>query len=83
MLSIMQIFAITQLGCGIRTFEKNSLKKTSTNHWGDMRANLEIAISKVLKLYGSVLTSLKQKQLKFNSSNTTTGESDDEVALFV
>lgn len=81
MLSIMQIFAITQLGCGIRTFEKNSLKKTSTNHWGDMRANLEIAISKVLKLYGSVLTSLKQKQLKFNSSNTTTGESDDELTI--
>ena len=32
-LSVMQMFAITQLGCGSKTFEKNTLKKAS-NHWG-------------------------------------------------
>jgi hypothetical protein len=34
MLSIMQIFAVSQLGCSNGAFEKNSLKKQSTNHWG-------------------------------------------------
>jgi hypothetical protein len=29
----MQMFAITQLGCGSKSFEKNTLKKAS-NHWG-------------------------------------------------
>ncbi len=33
-LSIMQIFAITQFGCSNGVFEKNILKKQSTNHWG-------------------------------------------------
>ena len=42
----------------------------------DLRANLEVAISKVLKLYGNVLTAFQKNQLKFNSTNTT--ESDDE-----
>jgi len=34
MLSILQIFAVSQLGCSNGAFEKNSLKKQSTNHWG-------------------------------------------------
>ncbi len=34
MLSIMQIFALSQLGCSNGAFEKNSLKKQSANHWG-------------------------------------------------
>ena len=33
-LSVMQMFALTQLGCGVKSsFEKNTLKK-SANHWG-------------------------------------------------
>lgn len=73
-LSIMQIFAVTQLGCGSNQFEKNSLKKQTANHWGDLRANLEVAISKVLKYYGNILASIQNKKLKFNS----TTESDEE-----
>jgi hypothetical protein len=35
MLAIVQIFTITQLSCGTKSFEKNILKKTSSgNHWG-------------------------------------------------
>lgn len=32
-LSVMQIFALTQFGCGMKQFEKNTLKK-SANHYG-------------------------------------------------
>lgn len=76
MLSIMQIFAITQFGCSNGAFEKNSLKKQTANHWGDLRAKLEISISKVLKLYGNILSVIHKNKLKFNSTNTT--ESDEE-----
>lgn len=76
MLSIMQIFAITQFGCSNGAFEKNVLKKQSTSHWGDMRANLEISISKVLKLYGNLIAARQKNKLKFNSTHTT--ESDEE-----
>lgn len=76
MLSVMQIFAISQLGCGTQQFEKNSLKKQSANHWGDLRANLEVSISKVLKLYLNTVALLHKNKLKFNSSQTS--DSDEE-----
>ncbi|KAL4225000.1 RUN domain containing 1 [Mactra antiquata] len=46
---LLQIFLITQLGCGSRNFKKNAMKKTPKgNHWGDLRARLEMAIDKVM-----------------------------------
>ena len=34
-LTVMQIFAISQFGCGGREFRKNLLKRTTKgNHWG-------------------------------------------------
>lgn len=48
-LALLQIFAATQFGCGAEHFHKNSLKKTTRgNHWGDLRAKLEIAVEHVL-----------------------------------
>ena len=41
-----------------------------------MRANLEISISKVLKLYGNFIAAKQKSKLKFNSTHTT--ESDEE-----
>lgn len=50
-LTLLQIFAITQLGCGGKDFQKNLLKRTTKgNHWGDLRARLEMAISRVAEL---------------------------------
>jgi hypothetical protein len=50
-LTLLQIFAITQFGCGGREFQKNLLKRTTKgNHWGDLRARLEVAIERVLEL---------------------------------
>ncbi|CAH0562462.1 unnamed protein product [Brassicogethes aeneus] len=49
--TILQMFAALQLGCGPQQFKKNDLKATmKVNHWGDLRAKLEIAISRVKDL---------------------------------
>ena len=82
LLSVMQMFALTQLGCGskpnLNGFEKNTMKK-ATHHWGDIRASLELSINKVLKIHDNlVVAKYKQNQLKLNSTNATT-ESDEEV----
>lgn len=60
-LTLLQIFAITQFGCGGKDFQKNLLKRTTKgNHWGDLRARLEMAISRVAEL-GEKLELEKQK----------------------
>lgn len=50
--TLLQIFALTQLGCGPRSqFEKNTLKTTNKgNHWGDIRAKLEVDIQEILSV---------------------------------
>jgi len=49
-LTVLQIFAISQFGCGGREFQRNLLKRTTKgNHWGDLRAKLEIAIDEVTR----------------------------------
>ncbi|XP_059469249.1 RUN domain-containing protein 1 [Neocloeon triangulifer] len=52
MSDLLQMFAVTQFGCGSEAaFRKNSLKKTTkANHWGDMRARLEMAVGHILLL---------------------------------
>ncbi|XP_064599758.1 RUN domain-containing protein 1-like [Liolophura sinensis] len=50
-LAILQIFAISQLGCGGREFQRNLMKRTAKgNHWGDLRAKLEMAVDSVLRI---------------------------------
>lgn len=77
-LSVMQIFALTQFGCGMKQFEKNTLKK-SANHYGDLRANLEISINKVLRIYNNISSVNKFRNLKLNNSLAGNTESDDEL----
>lgn len=51
---LLQMFAMLQLGCGQKQFRRNDLKKTMKgNHWGDLRARLEFAISHILNLITS------------------------------
>uniref|UniRef100_T1J021 RUN domain-containing protein n=1 Tax=Strigamia maritima TaxID=126957 RepID=T1J021_STRMM len=50
-LALLQIFAITQFGCGSEHFHKNTLKRTArANHWGDLRAKLEMAVQQLLDI---------------------------------
>ncbi|CAG2100352.1 unnamed protein product [Medioppia subpectinata] len=53
-LTILQVFTFAQFGCGNINphFERNTLKKSSKgNHWGDLRARLEIAIDRILDIH--------------------------------
>ncbi|KAJ3639702.1 hypothetical protein Zmor_003046 [Zophobas morio] len=49
--TLLQMFAVLQLGCGAHTFRKNDLKNSmKINHWGDLRAKLEMAIFRIKEL---------------------------------
>lgn len=50
--TLLQMFAVMQLGCGAKPhFKRNDLKKSmKVNHWGDLRAKLEMAIARVREL---------------------------------
>ncbi|KAE8739031.1 hypothetical protein FOCC_FOCC015476 [Frankliniella occidentalis] len=48
---LMQIFAVSQFGCGQEVFHKNTMKKNmKVNHWGDLRARLEVAVAQVSEI---------------------------------
>ncbi|XP_005112834.1 RUN domain-containing protein 1 [Aplysia californica] len=50
-LTVLQIYVISHLGCGSRDFKRNLLKKTTRgNHWGDLRAKLEMAVTRCIDL---------------------------------
>ncbi|KRT81915.1 hypothetical protein AMK59_4995 [Oryctes borbonicus] len=49
--TLLQMFALLQLNCGGHHFKKNDLKNSmKINHWGDLRARLEMAIAMVKEL---------------------------------
>lgn len=42
---------MTQFGCGSNSFQKNLLKKTTKgNHWGDLRAQIEVDVQEIISL---------------------------------
>lgn len=53
--AILDMFALTQLGCGSQRIQRNSLKKTPKgNHWGDLRAQLEVDVQEVILLVSTI-----------------------------
>ena len=72
-MTLLQMITFTQFGCNRderRRFERNTLKKTSTkvgNHWGDLRARLEVAIDHILEL----------DKEKFANDSDYTSDSDE------
>ncbi|XP_054161353.1 RUN domain-containing protein 1-like [Oppia nitens] len=71
-LTILQVFTFAQFGCNGpmngRHFERNILKKSSKgNHWGDLRARLELAIDRILAIY----------QEKHSNDSDYTSDSDE------
>ncbi len=70
-LTLLQMFTIAQFGCGGPVgdqFESNTLKKTSKgNHWGDLRARLEMAIDRILDIHSE----------KCSNDSDYTSDSDD------
>ncbi|KAL5007222.1 hypothetical protein ScPMuIL_016028 [Solemya velum] len=75
-LTILQMFIITQFGCGTGDFKKNLLKKTTKgNHWGDLRARLEVAIDKVVDL------ALEQSNEQNDKSNEYASDSEESQEM--
>lgn len=53
--AILDMFAITQLGCSSQRHQRNSLKRTAKgNHWGDLRAQLEVDVQEVISLVSTL-----------------------------
>lgn len=53
--TVLNIFALTQLGCSSNRMQKNSLKRTPKgNHWGDLRAQLEVDVQELISLVSSI-----------------------------
>merc|ERR1719210_781757 len=49
-IAVLQLTALAQFGCGSEHFYKNSLKNTTKgNHYGDLRARLEMAVDHILE----------------------------------
>jgi hypothetical protein len=69
---MLQVVLVSQLGCGSRDFKRNVLKKTAKgNHWGDLRAELEIQIDKV--------TELAQKETSVHGEESDYASDTDDV----
>ncbi|KAH9520884.1 RUN protein, partial [Dermatophagoides farinae] len=86
-LSLLHVFAWTQMGtCSNFTryhqdnripFEQNVLKRTTAScarHWGDLRAQLEIAITSILDFY---------KEQNMNCTTISTNNASEESANFI
>ncbi|KAG5683011.1 hypothetical protein PVAND_012321 [Polypedilum vanderplanki] len=83
--TIFQIFALSQIGCASqngRNFKRNILKKTSRgNHWGDIRAKLEVDIQEIVALVKVInMTADNENKLK-KLHDTEADTEDDDVFI--
>ncbi|KAK7099030.1 RUN domain-containing protein 1-like [Littorina saxatilis] len=77
-LTVMQIYVISQLGCGSREFKRNMLKKTTKgNHWGDLRAKLEVSITHTLEFAQQQQHEKKDWQANSSDSEEYTSDTDE------
>lgn len=73
--AVLNIFAETQLGCSNSHFQKNTLKKTNKyNHWGDLRAQLEVDVQEII----SLLISIGEEEGTGNRNYRTDYSSDSD-----
>ena len=81
--TIFQIFALSQMGCSSQNgnkFKKNTLKKTSRgNHWGDIRAKLEVDVQEILALVIETNEIAKNEQQLKKIRDKMDESEDDEV----
>ncbi|XP_037041750.1 RUN domain-containing protein 1 [Bradysia coprophila] len=86
--ALLNIFAVTQFGCGSNSFQKNSLKKTTKgNHWGDLRAQIEVDVQEIISLVTTMQATsnhhssnkiiVHSKQPTAQDSSNSNSDSDD------
>lgn len=73
--TLLRLFTFAQYGCN--GFDQNlgrhfSKKYTKGNHWGDIRAKLEVVVSKILEI---------NEEKSFNDSDYTSD--GEEVSIFI
>ncbi|XP_066248652.1 RUN domain-containing protein 1 isoform X1 [Euwallacea similis] len=74
--TILQMFAVMQLGCGPKShFRKNDLKNSmKVNHWGDLRAKLEMAIARVKEFADA-----KENQMLLIPNRSLSSETENQA----
>lgn len=81
--TIFHIFALSQFGCASqngRNFKKNVLKKTTRgNHWGDIRAKLEVDIQEIIALTKVINITIEKENHMEKSNDTDVETEDDDV----
>jgi len=76
-LAVLQLTALAQFGCGSENFHKNSLKQTKKgNHYGDLRARLELAVDHILEACSRV-ECLTDTDCTTTASNTSLAASEE------
>ncbi|KAI8125490.1 hypothetical protein FF38_02313 [Lucilia cuprina] len=80
---LMQMFATTHFGSKQEQFQKNTLKKTHKgNHWGDLRAQLEVDIQEVASLAATLsFDREKLSKLRKAMKKSKTFADTEEAAL--
>lgn len=79
--TLLQMFAVLQLGCGAHTFKRNDLKNTmKINHWGDLRAKLEMAVFRIKEL---ISEEQKFIQTDYNSDSESAAAYNSQLTTTV
>uniref|UniRef100_A0A336MX84 CSON009203 protein n=1 Tax=Culicoides sonorensis TaxID=179676 RepID=A0A336MX84_CULSO len=79
--TMLQFFALSQFGCTNPRFQMNTLKKTHKgNHWGDLRAQLEVDVQEVLSIVKetSKLLDHERREKARKKRNNSTSSQDSE-----
>lgn len=83
--TIFHIFALSQFGCASqngRNFKKNVLKKTTRgNHWGDIRAKLEVDIQEILALIKAINGAVERENQLTKANDSEADTEDDDVFI--
>lgn len=80
--AILDMFALTQLRCGSQRIQKNSLKKTPKgNHWGDLRAQLEVDVQEIISLVSSVEKLQKEYKTTQECDSSDSGDCEDKTVI--
>lgn len=80
--TMLQFFAMSQFGCTSQRFQMNTLKKTHKgNHWGDLRAQLEVDVQEVLSIVketSKLLVQERNEQSRKKRNNSTSSQDSQD-----
>ncbi|KAL9694480.1 hypothetical protein quinque_013765 [Culex quinquefasciatus] len=86
--TILQMFALSQFNCGSErnreTFQRNMMKRSKENCWGDVRAKLEIDVQEVVSLAMDMQKDLQLSETASECGGETRGNKKNyELTMIV